>query len=108
MSIVLRLLLGNLMGLLLLAAAPSHAQDIPTFTLTMRAGRFVPETIEVPANVKFRLELKNEGPGAEEFESIELREEKVLAPGASSALIFLGVASLKRRSSLYAGNARHV
>lgn len=68
--------------------APSYAEELPSFTLVMRAGRFIPETIEVPANTKFRLQLKNEGPGAEEFESIELRKEKVLAPGASSFLIF--------------------
>lgn len=59
-----------------------------TITLVMRAGKFEPETITVPANTKFRLLLKNEGPGAEEFESIELHKEKVLAPGASSFLIF--------------------
>ena len=89
MSIVLRPLFRCLTALALLAAVvPAHAEDLPTFTLIMRAGRFVPETIEVPANTKFRLMLKNEGPGAEEFESIELRKEKVLAPGASSFLIF--------------------
>lgn len=88
MSIVVRLLMGILVAVAALATAPVHADDLPTFTLLMRAGRFVPETIEVPANTKFRLILKNEGPGAEEFESIELRKEKVLAPGASSFLIF--------------------
>lgn len=62
--------------------------DMPTFNLLMKAGRFIPETLEVPANVKFRLALKNEGPGAEEFESVELKKEKVLAPGASSTLVF--------------------
>lgn len=88
MSIVARLLMGILVAVAALATAPVHADDLPTFTLLMRAGRFVPETIEVPANTKFRLILKNEGPGAEEFESIELRKEKVLASGASSFLIF--------------------
>ena len=73
---------------LLLALAPLRAQDLPSFNLLIRAGRFVPSTLEVPANTKFRLLISNEGPGAEEFESIELRKEKVLAPGASSFLIF--------------------
>lgn len=72
-----------------LAPAPAPAADLPTFTLTIRDGRFLPETVEVPANTKFRLQIKNEGPGAEEFESVELRKEKVLAPGASSFLIFM-------------------
>ena len=66
----------------------SQAQDLPTFNLTIRDGHFMPTTLEVPANTKFRLLIKNEGPGAEEFESIELRKEKVLAPGVTSFLIF--------------------
>lgn len=78
-----------LAGFLQLAVlAPVQAQDMPTFNLLIQAGHFVPETLDVPADTKFRLLIKNEGPGAEEFESIELRKEKVLAPGASSFLIF--------------------
>lgn len=66
----------------------AHAADLPTFHLLIRAGHFIPDNLEVPANTKFRLLIKNEGPGAEEFESTELRKEKVLAPGAESFLIF--------------------
>lgn len=89
MSLLPRRLTGMLLGLMLAAAsASSIAEDMPSFNLLIKAGRFVPETLEVPANTKFRLMIKNEGPGAEEFESIELRKEKVLAPGASSFLIF--------------------
>ena len=72
----------------LLSGAAVWAQELPSFKLLIRAGHFVPATLEVPANTKFRLLITNEGPGAEEFESIELRKEKVLAPGASSFLIF--------------------
>ena len=64
------------------------AEDLPTFQLTAKNGRFYPETIEVPAGVKFRIAIKNEGPGAEEFESIELRKETVLAPGVTRTLVF--------------------
>lgn len=93
MSTAPRLLLARSIQALLIVSSfalttPLHAEELPSFTLVMRAGRFLPESIEVPANTKFRLLLKNEGPGAEEFESIELRKEKVLAPGASSFLIF--------------------
>lgn len=73
----------------LLAAPAARADDMPTLNLVIRDGRFVPAVIEAPANTKFRLLIKNEGPGAEEFESTELRKEKVLAPGASSFLIFM-------------------
>lgn len=73
---------------LLLVQAPAQAQDMPTVSLLIRDGRFVPSRLEVPANTKFRLDIKNEGPGPEEFESVELHKEKVLAAGVSSFLVF--------------------
>ncbi|MDR2238948.1 MAG: cupredoxin domain-containing protein [Zoogloeaceae bacterium] len=81
------LLLAVFAGLTALAALPAHA-EMPVFHLTMKNGRFEPEEIRVPANTRFKLTLKNEGPEAEEFESIELKKEKVLAAGASSFLVF--------------------
>ncbi len=70
------------------AGLPARADDLPTFRLLIKGGRLYPETLEVPANTRFRLELKNEGPGAAEFESVELKKEKVLAPGVTSSLVF--------------------
>ncbi|KAB2921065.1 MAG: cupredoxin domain-containing protein [Dechloromonas sp.] len=73
---------------LLLNAAAACADDMPTFLLVMKDGRLFPETIEVPAMTRFRLEIRNEGPGATEFESLELRKETVLAPGVTRKLVF--------------------
>ncbi|HEX6734458.1 MAG TPA: cupredoxin domain-containing protein [Azonexus sp.] len=73
---------------LLLNATAAFADDMPTFLLVMKDGRLFPETIEVPANTRFRLEIRNEGPGATEFESLELRKETVLAPGVTRKLVF--------------------
>lgn len=73
---------------LLLASGGASADDMPTFKLLMKDGRFFPETLEVPANTRFRLEVKNEGPGATEFESLELKKELVLAPGVTRNLVF--------------------
>lgn len=74
---------------LLLTLAPSAlADDMPTLRLTAKDGRFYPETLEAPAGKKFRIEIKNEGPGPEEFESLELRKETVLAPGITRTLVF--------------------
>ncbi|MDO8990599.1 MAG: cupredoxin domain-containing protein [Sideroxyarcus sp.] len=72
------------------SAQPSFvaADELPTFLLTAKDGRFYPETIEVPAGQKFRLTIKNEGPGPEEFESLELRKETVLAEGVTRTLVF--------------------
>lgn len=65
-----------------------RAEALPTVTLTARDGHFEPETIEVPAGKRFKLIIRNEGRGPEEFESVELKKEKVLAPGATSFLVF--------------------
>lgn len=64
------------------------AADLPTFQLTTKDGYFHPETIEVPAGTKFRMVIKNEGTSPEEFESLELRKETVLAPGVTRTLVF--------------------
>lgn len=68
--------------------APALAADMPVVHLTIKAGRFVPDTLVVPANTRFKLQIRNEGPGPEEFESSSLRKEKVLAEGVESFLIF--------------------
>ena len=83
-----RTLVLAVLSALAFAAAPALGEDLPSFNLLIKGGRFIPDTLEVPANTKFRLLIRNEGPGAEEFESVELKKEKVLAPGASSFLIF--------------------
>lgn len=70
------------------SAGPALADDMPTIKLLMKDGRLYPETLEVPAMTRFRLEVKNEGPGAAEFESLELRKELVMAPGVTRNLVF--------------------
>lgn len=81
-------LAGAALALLLTGAPPARADDMPTIKLLIKGGRFLPATLEVPANTKFRLEITNEGPGPEEFESAELKKEKVVAAGVTTNLIF--------------------
>ena len=73
---------------LLGAFALAHAEDMPSFELRILDGRFEPATLVVPANTKFRLHIRNDGHGPEEFESDSPKKEKVLAPGASSSLVY--------------------
>ena len=73
---------------LMTVALAAGAQELPTLRLLIKDGRFYPEVLKAPANTKFKLALKNEGVAPEEFESDELKKEKVLAPGAESFLIF--------------------
>ncbi|KQR74666.1 periplasmic lipoprotein involved in iron transport [Burkholderia sp. Leaf177] len=69
------------------SAASAQAADLPTFKLEMNDGKLNPARIEVPAGVRFKIEVHNIGKGAAEFESIQLRKEKVLAPGADSFVV---------------------
>jgi plastocyanin len=63
------------------------AQD--AFTLTIKDHRFEPATLQVPAGKKIRLLVKNLDPTPEEFDSSDLRREKVI-PGKSEATILIG------------------
>lgn len=72
-----------------IAAEPAYAEEgDPVFQVRFSNGVVSPSVIEVPANKRFKLELHNDGTTPIEFESIPLRKEKVLAPGASSFLVF--------------------
>ncbi len=72
-----------------LALAPqvAHAEEEPTFRIEFKDGAVSPDRIEVPANKRFRLELANIGLSPIEFESVELRKEKVVAPGTTTILV---------------------
>ncbi len=65
----------------------AHAADLPTFKLEMNDGKLNPARIEVPAGTRIKIEVRNTGKGAAEFESVQLRKEKVLAPGADSFVV---------------------
>ena len=43
--------------------------------------------LEYPAGKRFKIEITNAGKSAIEFESKELKQEKVLAPGAKSSVV---------------------
>lgn len=84
-----------LMGIalpLIVASSALSAADLLTHTVVARDGRLLPSLLEVPAGVRFKIVIRNEGKDAVEFESRQLRKEKVLGPGAQS---FLVIAPLK-------------
>ena len=68
-------------------ALPASAVDLPTFKLTCNNGVFTPQTLQVPSGKKFKIEIFNVGTEAIEFESMQLRKEKALSPGASSFVV---------------------
>ena len=63
------------------------AEEMPVYKLVAKDGAFEPATIEVAAGKKFKIEISNEGKGPMEFESRDLKQEKVLAAGAKSSVV---------------------
>ncbi len=83
----MRLLRRTLVALSLLYALAAGAQELPTFHIAMKDGRFSPERVEVPAGKRIKLVLKNEGRTAAEFENLTMHVEKVLAGGVTSFVV---------------------
>jgi plastocyanin len=73
--------------MLALGVGRASAADLLTFQLDMNDGKLTPARIEVPSGTRIKIEVTNSGKGAAEFESIQLRKEKVLAPGAKSFVV---------------------
>jgi high-affinity iron transporter len=65
----------------------ARADDLPT--LVFKNHRFIPDRIQVPANAKFQLKVQNTDDTADEFESVDLNREKLVAPG-QTITVFLG------------------
>lgn len=73
--------------LLTLFSLQAQAAELVERHLRIKNGRFYPELITVPAETRIRLVISNEGPGPEEFESIPLRKETILAEGVTRKVI---------------------
>lgn len=81
--------------LILLLALPfssALAAELPTFEVIAKDGQLFPAELRVPAGQRIKLSISNQGQDAVEFESNDLRKEKVLAPGVTS---FVVIAPLK-------------
>jgi Cupredoxin-like domain len=63
-----------------------RAQD---FTTTIKDHRFTPAEIKVPANKRVQITVVNDDPTPEEFESREMKVEKVI-PGKSKGVVRIG------------------
>ena len=68
-------------------AASAFADDVVKVRLVARDGIFTPANLEVPAGKRIKIEIANEGRTPMEFESLSLKIEKVLGPGATSSVV---------------------
>lgn len=77
-----------LAGLMLATYGQAAAQDSePTFKIEIKDGVITPLELGVPANTRIRLELSNTGSSPVEFESVQLKKEKVIAGGNTSVMV---------------------
>jgi hypothetical protein len=72
----------------LLLTVPVLAQS-PSFSIAIHDDRFVLSELQVPANQKIELLVKNERAAASEFESSEFRREKVV-PAGQEVMVYVG------------------
>jgi heme/copper-type cytochrome/quinol oxidase subunit 2 len=78
----------RVIALILVMTTSAAAQDA-TYTLIVKDHKFQPTEIEIPAGKKIELIVKNEDPTPEEFESTQLRREKVV-PGGQQITVYIG------------------
>ena len=63
--------------------------DVPIVELGLLNHQFEPAELHIPANTKVKLVIKNHDATLEEFESYELKREKVIA-GNAEGIVFIG------------------
>jgi high-affinity iron transporter len=73
----------------LLLSSGTVAADDPSYSIAIKDHKFEPSEIQIAADTKIALEVKNLDPTPEEFESVELRREKVV-PGGEKITVYIG------------------
>jgi hypothetical protein len=71
---------------LAMGAAAARADD---YVLTIKDHRFTPTEIKIPANKRVQITVVNDDATPEEFESKEMKVEKVI-PGKSKGVVRVG------------------
>ena len=72
---------------LLACAALGDAAAAEPVQLTLQDHHFTPGTVTVPAGERFRIEVANQDATPAEFESADLRVEKIIVPGGKIAVM---------------------
>ena len=65
------------------ASAPLAGRAAEPVRLTLKDHRFAPAEVSVPAGTRFRIEVTNQDATPSEFESSDLRVEKIVVPGGT-------------------------
>lgn len=82
-------IVASAIAVVLALAAPGPVRAESQFVITIKDHRFEPPELTVPAGQRITLVIDNQDPTPEEFESHELKREKII-PGGSKASIPVG------------------
>ncbi|WP_395609979.1 cupredoxin domain-containing protein [Pseudomonas sp. B22129] len=69
------------------ASCAAHADQV--ITLAVQNHTFSPSTFTVPAGERFRIQLTNNDDSVDEFESYDMKFEKIVVPG-NTITVFAG------------------
>lgn len=75
--------------LLVMTAATTAMAETEDYVLIIKDHRFEPTELTLPAGERVKLTIHNQDATAEEFESKDLRREKIIA-GNSTASVWVG------------------
>ncbi len=64
-----------------LVAGGTAARAADPVTLTLKGHRFTPDHADIPAGERFQIVVDNQDDTAGEFESSDMKVEKIVAPG---------------------------
>lgn len=71
------------------APTAARAAEAGEYVIVIKDHRFEPATITVPAGTRVKLVIDNRDATPEEFESLDLRREKIV-PGNSKGTVWVG------------------
>jgi hypothetical protein len=74
-------------ALAVLVGTPLAAVAAEPVRLILKDHRFTPAEVSVAANERFRIEVVNQDPTPAEFESSDLRVEKIIVPDGSISVM---------------------
>lgn len=95
-----RLKITLILGWLFVLPVLAFAAGEEVYTLVIKDHQFTPAELKVPAGVKIKLIVDNQDPTPEEFESHDLKREKVIQ-GNSKGTVIIG--PLKAGSYTFVG-----
>lgn len=65
---------------------PAVAAEVKSYEIIIKDHKFTPDVVEVPAGEKIKLLVKNQDETPEEFESHDLKREKIIKGGKEATI----------------------